>query len=405
MERQNRSLERGTTKMIVHLTMVLAIILALAVFTKLVLKSLAFPKLLKTEMTAETCPGPGETNSKPLISVIVPGKDESQKIEEATKQILASQNCRLELILVNDRSRDATLEIMERMAREDSRITALSVDQLPTGWTGKTHAMFRGAEAASGEILVFTDADAILSPYALCTALSLLLSKGLDLLSFLPGFTERGFIEDAIFPILAMGLLHHYPLADVNDHSKPAGLASGSFIMLTRKAYTEIGTWGRFRDQITEDIALAKAAKQQGMQLMVLRGSRLVQVEPFRNIAQVFRYWRRVYFGGLEGSVSRLLGTAVNHVALLATYILFAFAAIFLFAHATLVTKALFVVSGGAVVIISTLQILFIKHERGNWIYGLASPLGFLIGVFASLSALEAVIFHKAICWHGTCYR
>jgi chlorobactene glucosyltransferase len=381
-----------------------AIILVLVGFVRLVSKSRSFPALLETEVASDRCPTWDEPHSEPLISVIVPGKDESKRIEESTRRILASQNCRVEVILVDDRSRDATLEIMKRMAREDARIKVVSVNQLPTGWTGKSHAMFRGAEIASGEILVFTDADAVLSPYALCTAQKLLWSKGLDLLSFVPGFTERGFIEDAIYPILAMGLLHHYPLADVNDRTKPAGLASGPFIMLTRKAYTQIGTWRRFREQITEDIALAKAAKLQGMNLMALRGSDLVQVEPFKDIPQIFRYWRRVYYGGLEGSVSRLLGTAVNHALLLSTYVLFAVAAIILPVHPTFATKALFTFSGFTVAIVSILHILFIKRERGNWIYGLAAPLGLLIGIFVSLSALKAVLFHKDICWHGTCY-
>lgn len=391
--------------MTAQLATIFAIMLVIAVLIKLIAKSLDFPKLLKTEMVSESCPTGDEANSKPLISVIVPGKDESRRIEAATRRILASQNCRLEVILVDDRSRDETLGIMNRMAREDSRITVISVNHLPAGWTGKTHAMFHGAEIASGEILVFTDADAILSPYALCTGQSILSANNLDMLSFLPGFTARGFIEDAVFPILAMGLLHHYPLPDVNDPAKPAGLASGPFIMLTKKGYSEIGTWSRLRDQITEDIALAKAVKRQGLKVMTFRGSRLVQVEPFKDIPQVFRYWRRVYYGGLEASVSRLLGTAVNHAALLSTYILFAISGVFLFTQATFATKALFVISGISVAIISIIQILFIRHERGNWFYGLASPLGFLIGIFAALSALGAVIFHRDICWHGTCYR
>ena len=347
-----------------------AIILVLVGFVRLISKSRSFPALLDTEVAADSCPAWDGPHSGPLISVIVPGKDESNKIEESTRRILASQNCRVEVILVNDRSRDATLEIMKRMAKEDSRIKVVSVNKLPTDWTGKTHAMFRGAEIASGDILVFTDADAVLSPHALCTAERLLWSKGLDLLSFVPGFTERGFIEDAIYPILAMGLLHHYPLADVNDHTKPAGLASGPFIMVTGKAYTQLGTWSRFRKQITEDIALAKAAKLQGMRLMALRGSDLVQVEPFRDIPQVFRYWRRVYYGGLEGSVSKLIGTAINHAVLLATYIIFSIAAIFLLPHPTFTTMALFALSGITVAITSTLQILFIKREHGNWSTG-----------------------------------
>ncbi len=324
-----------------------AVCFTLMVLIKLIRKSLTFPMFLEMELIPASCTSQDGNDLKPLISVVIPAKDECHCIKESASRILASKNCRFELILVNDRSRDNTLQLMEELARADARIKMMSVDELPVGWTGKTHAMFLGANIASGEILVFTDADSFLNPNALCTALSYMSSRSLDLLSLLPGFTKRGFIADAIFPILALGLLHYHPLKDVNNPVKPAAMASGSFLMITRKAYEIIGTWHRLRNEITEDIALAKTVKGQGMKLTVLRGSNLVQLEPFNNLLQLFSFWKRVYYGGHERSVSTMLRMTANNLALLMTYVLFGISSAFCLTQATLTITGTLLAHGG----------------------------------------------------------
>ena len=234
---------------------------------------------------------------------------------------------------------------------------------------GKTHAMFREPKLLQ-EIFWFTDADAVLKPlHNVRDSERLLWSKGLDSLSFVPGFTERGFIEDAIYPNLAMGFLHHYPADD--GPCQAAGLALGPFIMVTGKGVDATrahgvgsGTdYGRHRS--------GKAAKLQGMRLMALRGSDLVQVEPFRDIPQVFRYWRRVYYGGLEGArpLSRLIGYSCKiTVVLLATYIIFSIAAIFLLPHHSCPQWPSSRSRVSPWPSHRHFQILFIKRERGNWL-------------------------------------
>ena len=116
-------------------------------------------------------------NSLPLVSVIISAKDEERHIEEAARSILASDHSSIQLILVDDRSTDRTLEIMEDLARQDDRIRVLSVQELPQGWTGKTHAVFLGTHQASGEILLFTDADTVFRPDAISRALRLFLNQ------------------------------------------------------------------------------------------------------------------------------------------------------------------------------------------------------------------------------------
>jgi len=342
----------------------------------------------------------------PSISVIMPAKDEEPHIEQSARSVLASDYPNIELLLVNDRSRDGTLEIMQRLAAEDSRIKVISLSELPPGWTGKTHAMSRATREASGEILLFTDADAVMRPDTLSRALNYFLTNTLDMLSLLPGFTRRGFIEDAVHPHLAMGLAFFYPLTEVNDPGKPAGLASGCFIMIDAKMYEHIGTWERFRTELTEDVALSKAVKAEGGKLAVLRAGDMVCTRPFERLADVCLFWRRTFYGGLEKSVPKLLRLTANYLVLSLLCVLFAGSGIlWLTGGATFPMVLLCVLSALALAATVIPLAIFIRQERGYWPYGLTVPVGTLVGAWVAFSTAVTIIADEGIKWRGSLYK
>ncbi len=100
----------------------------------------------------------------PVVSIIVPARNEADSIEEALKSVLALDYPNKEIIVINDRSTDATGEILARLAQEYPELQLITIDRLPSGWLGKNHALQRGAVSASGELLLFTDADIIMQP-------------------------------------------------------------------------------------------------------------------------------------------------------------------------------------------------------------------------------------------------
>jgi len=100
----------------------------------------------------------------PTLSVLIAVRDESARIEKTVRQILAQQAVALQLIVVNDRSRDATPQILGRLADEFQQLKTITIDHLPENWLGKCHAMHVGAHYASGEWLLFTDGDVWLAP-------------------------------------------------------------------------------------------------------------------------------------------------------------------------------------------------------------------------------------------------
>ena len=342
----------------------------------------------------------------PLVTVIVAAKDEERHLEESVRSVLASNHPAIHLILIDDRSTDRTFEIMERLSREDTRITVLSVRELPQGWTGKTHAIFQAAGHASEGVLLFSDADAVFRPDTISKALEFFLANNFDMISLLPGFTNRGLLEDAIYPHLALGLSYFYPLTEVNDSTKPAAMASGCFIMISRSAYHTVGTWETFKDQLTEDVALAKAVKANGLKMGLMRGGDLVRTRPFETLSEVCSFWKRTYYGALERSIPKMVRLIVNYVSLGLLTVFFVFSgALLLVGNITTPIPELFVMSTLAMAAVIIPYSLFIKLEHGNWLYGLMAPVGIFVGAWVAVNTLGTVVMDKGIQWRGSRYR
>ncbi|HMK34602.1 MAG TPA: glycosyltransferase family 2 protein [Desulfomonilaceae bacterium] len=344
--------------------------------------------------------------AQPPVSVIIPAKDEEQNIEPAVRSVLASDYDRLQVILVNDRSLDSTGPIMARLAREDPRIQVLSIRELPEDWTGKTHAMYRAAERADGDILLFTDADAVFDRQVLSRAARFFVDEHLDMLCLLPGFTERRFGEKVVYPHLALGFSYFHPLSKVNDPSRTTAMASGCFLMISKRAYLQLGTWERLRNEVTEDVALSRVVKAARMKFRLLRGSELVRTQPFDGVAAVCRFWRRTFYGGLQKSIPKILRLAVNYtaIALLSALVVWS-GALWFTGPPSLAVSLLFTLSSLAMAAVIVPFCFLLRQDGVNWIHGLTTPIGIIISAWVAWSTLIVVITNRGIRWRGKVYR
>ena len=128
---------------------------------------------------------PGE-GDPPSVSVVIAARDEEHRLEQALRSVLAQDHPHLEVIVVDDRSSDGTADILRRLQEQHPLLRVLRVDELPSGWLGKTHAQQRGGEAAQGELLLFTDADVVFEPSAVRLAALYLARERLDHLTVAP---------------------------------------------------------------------------------------------------------------------------------------------------------------------------------------------------------------------------
>lgn len=208
----------------------------------------------------------------PVLSVIIPARDEADSLGPALSSVLDSIPSNAEVILVNDRSSDSTGELAMTMAREDARIRVLNVADLPAGWIGKTHAMQIGADASKGEWLLFTDADVHFETGCIERALNFAVCEGMDHLVVAPELRTRGFWEKVFVSCFVVILLTWLRGWRVNDQASKSFLGIGAFNLVRKEAYHRAGEHHALSDEVIDDLVLGRNLRRTGSFQRVVGG-------------------------------------------------------------------------------------------------------------------------------------
>ncbi|HKT60722.1 MAG TPA: glycosyltransferase family 2 protein, partial [Gemmatimonadales bacterium] len=238
----------------------------------------------------------------PLVSVIIPARNESPVIETVVRSVLSTRYPRLELIVVDDRSTDDTAAKVARLAAADGRVRLLSGAPLPEGWYGKPWACLQGARAASGDILLFTDADTTHGPELLGRAVAALECERADLVTVAPHQRCVTFWERLIMPQiwLLLGLRYHPARVNRARRERDA-IANGQFILTTRAAYEAVGTHEAVRHEVAEDLALAQTYLRNGRRIHFAFARRFMETRMYHSLPHLIEGWsKNMYLGGLR---------------------------------------------------------------------------------------------------------
>ena len=254
----------------------------------------------------------GARPSEPLppLSIIVPARNEERSIEGCVRSLLRQRYVDAEVIVVDDRSTDATPQILERLARENPRLRVVRGEPLPEGWVGKPWALDQGARVALGAWLLFTDADSVHAPAGTASALAFTLAAKADALSIVTAQELGSFWEAATLPfILGMIFYASGTLAELNDPMQPdRALANGQYILVSREAYAALGGHAALRGELVEDLRFAKRLKADGrFRLLVGGGMRLAQVRMYHSLGEIWAGFTKNLYVGAEGSLASLL--------------------------------------------------------------------------------------------------
>jgi len=239
------------------------------------------------------------------ISAIVPARNEEAVIA-ACIESLAAQPDIARIIAVNDQSSDHTLKILREMAGKFAKLQLLDAPEPPPGWVGKNHAAWLGAQQATGEWLLFTDADAILSEGAAATALALAGEHQAALVSFSPEQILGSWYEKALIPFVYLRLAQKFSFDQVNDAKSTAAAANGQFLMVRREVYQAVGGHAAVHGEVLEDVALARRVKAGGSRIWFAYGEGMVRVRMYRSFSAMWEGWKKnlfVLMGGTTGSV------------------------------------------------------------------------------------------------------
>ena len=263
-------------------------LLALAWFSRLVDAAIGMPRIADIARP-EWDRSPATPTGEPRVSIIVPARNEEEDIRETLARLLALDYSNYEVIAVNDRSTDRTGAIIDDVAASSEAhglLKAIHIPDLPSGWLGKTHAMWTAAQQATGAWLLFTDADVQFKPDALRRAVAYAETERADHVVLFPRMIMKRPSERMMIAFFqALFVFGHRPwkVADprARDH-----MGVGAFNMVRRSVYDAVGTYRALRMEVLDDMKLGKVIKNAGFAQRNVFGEDLISL-----------YWARGAFG------------------------------------------------------------------------------------------------------------
>lgn len=269
----------------------------------LVLFALGLPVGLILLSRVPLCPATG-TASKLKASVIIPARNEEHNLPRLLESLRQSSVAPLEVIVVDDFSQDATAAVAAA-----GGATVLAARPLPAGWTGKTWACFQGAEIATGDVLVFLDADTWFVPEGFGRLLSAYTAQRSDsfAVSLLPFHDLRAPYEELS---LFFNLLMAFGAGGFGLLG--GGRLFGQSLVISRTLYDKCGGHAAVRRQILENVALAKRIQETDGSCVCLGGSGVLKVRMFpEGFSQLRESWVKAFADGAAASDGRILGLAI----------------------------------------------------------------------------------------------
>ncbi|MBN2117276.1 MAG: glycosyltransferase [Anaerolineales bacterium] len=363
------------------------------------------------DIVVKPTPPPPEA---PLISVCVPARNEERNIRRCVEALLAQDYPNFEVIVLEDRSTDATAEILRGMSMEsDSGATpALQIipgADLPTGWAGKPHALFQAAAAARGKWLCFVDADTFLSSVTLSSCYAKAVETKADMFTIMTFQILGSFWEKAVMPIVMSAMSVGFSPRKVNDPRRRDAVANGQFILIKRAVYDTIGGHERIKDQIVEDKAIAEQVKWNGHRLVIADGYSVTRTRMYTSLPEMWEGWTKNVYLGLSDQPSLiLLGAFGAFILLVAALVLPLWPLLGLFWYLqggswlalTVILEALVL---WAIIIYARARVA-VGMGISPW-YALTLSLGAAVFAAIMLTSAWKVLSGKGVVWKGRMYH
>lgn len=342
-------------------------------------------------------------HSKPRVSVILPARNEEDFIAECLDSLLNQDYDNYEIIAIDDSSDDATARIIAQYAVKDSRVIHVSATPKPEGWMGKNWACIEGYKKATGELLLFTDADTKHSRSVISLAVSHLLSLNLDALTVVPKMVCLDRWTKITLPVLSTFLHTRFSALRVNDPKKKTGYFFGSFFIIKKETYDKVGTHEGVRSEIIEDGALGKKVKESGYKMRMVRGDHLVDAVWARDWSTLWNGLKRLMIPLYLQNVKIAAGIFVAILFLLfMPYVFLIYAVVFFYTSHSF--SALFAASVVASGLVYSVGIIDARALQIRLKYSLCGPLGSFVVVSGFFCGMLHAKSDMAVSWRGRGY-
>jgi len=343
-------------------------------------------------------------HGKPKVSIILPARNEEKFIEKCLDSLIKQDYDNYEIITINDSSNDSTGDIIKKYSEKFPKVVFVDAKPKPDGWIGKNWACIEGYKKASGDLLLFTDADTVHTSSVISLAVSHLLSLELDVLTVIPRMLCLDKITKITLPMISTFLHTRFSALRVNDTSKNTGYFFGSFFIIKKSTYDSVGTHEGVKEELIEDGALGKKVKESGFKMRMVDGRHLVDAVWARDFFTLWNALKRLMIPLYLQNAKTAVGISFAVLFLLfMPFPLLAYSAIFLNIETS--SSVLFVIAAIASVLVYTGGMLDAAKGVGSGMkYSLFAPVGCFIVVCGFFAGLLQATSKDAVSWRGRTY-
>ena len=345
-------------------------------------------------------PATGPLPACPFVSVCVPARNEERDIESCLTSLLNQNYPHFEVIVVDDNSTDNTPGIIKSLQERHANLVAIQGAALPSDWYGKPFALHQAAQKARGELLLFTDADPVFQRYALTTAVHLMQTHRLGMLTLLPGAEFGSFWERAVQPVIFAFIAALTRFGKVNDPESPAAMGVGAFILLRREVYGRVGGHKTLKQTILEDIGMARLVKQSGAKIMIADAQKIYSIRMYHSLREIWVGWRKNVFLAMKKSIFKTFYTILCVLGFVVTPWLMV--GIHLWMGSSPGWQAMALAGLGLVLITKFTLCHELKLEKR---YALLFPLGALVMSAIMINSMVHILYRGQTEWRGRTYK
>ncbi|MCA0969477.1 glycosyltransferase [Halobacillus litoralis] len=247
-------------------------------------------------------------SKQPKVSLLVPLRNEAGNVPGLLGSLKQITYENIEFILLDDHSEDDTFALLEKEVGSDARFRIMKGKELPPDWNGKVHACHQLSEKASGEYLVFLDADARVAPRIIEKTIATMDKHQADMISGFPFYPNHHFLSHMLVPLQHMVVQLHLPLMVANHSTRPMFTAAcGIFICIERSTYDQIGGHKSVQNSLVEDVHIAREVKKQGHKMILANITPSVLSYMYDSSRETWEGFKKNIYTGIGRSVWMVL--------------------------------------------------------------------------------------------------